>query len=100
MQKTVFVGRTFLELGISSAVIAFNEGAKGLGRALEVIGVKEGKYTTSNCEGRDVKRKLLGDHKKTETAMKRRKTLRAKRKGLLDEEQHIEVGESCAKGAF
>ena len=98
--KTVFVGRAVLELGISSAVIAFNEGAKGLSRVLEVLGVKEGKCAISNCEGRDMKRKLLADHKKTETAKKRRKTLRAKRKGFLDEEQLKEEGESYAKGAF
>ena len=98
--KTVFVGRAVLELGISSAVIAFNEGAKGLSRVLEVLGVKEGKCAISNCEGRDMKRKLLADHKRTETAKKRRKTLRAKRKGFLDEEQLKEEGESYAKGAF
>ena len=77
--KTLFVGRTVLELGISSAVITFNEGAKGLSKVLEILGLKEGKCTMSNYEGRDIKQKLSADYKKMETAKKRRKTLRAKR---------------------
>lgn len=97
--KTVFVGRTVLELGISSAIIAFNEGAKGLGKVLENLGIKEGKFTSLNHEGRDRKRKLNADRKKTDNVKKRRKTLRAKKKGLLDEEKVTEGGESYEKGA-
>ena len=98
--KTVFVGRTSLELGVSSAVIAFNEGAKGLCKVLENLGIKEGKCTTLNHKSRDRKRKLAADHKKTENVKMRRKTLRAKKKGLLDAEKATEGGESYAKGEY
>ena len=100
MPKTVFVGRTSLELGVSSAVIAFNEGAKGLCKVLENLGIKEGKCTTLNHKSRDRKRKLAADHKKTENVKMRRKTLRAKKKGLLDAEKATEGGESYAKGEY
>ena len=98
--KNVFRGRTVLELGVSSAVVAFNEGARGLSKVLEKLGIKEGECTKSIYESRDRKRKRGADFKKTETGKKMRKSLRAKKKGLLDKEKVKEGGESYAKGAF
>ena len=42
--KAVFVGRSVLEMGVYSAVIEYNDGAAGLRKVLELLGVKSGYF--------------------------------------------------------
>lgn len=61
--------RTVFELGISSAVIAFNEGtggAEGLCKVLENLGITEGKCSSVNHEEGYRKRNLTVDRTETE----------------------------------
>ena len=64
------------------------------------IGIEEGTCTSLGHPIRDRKRKLDADHKMTDCFKKRRKTLRAKKKGLSDDQKEKEGGESYAKGAY
>ena len=79
--KSVFIERKVLELGVSSAVVGFNEGARGLCKVLENLGIKEGKCTKTSYEA-DRKQKREADFKKMENGKKMRKSLRPKKKGL------------------
>lgn len=50
IKKTGFVGLQTLKLGVSDAVIAFNEGSIAKANVLERIGIQPGKYTSQTLK--------------------------------------------------
>ena len=54
--KNVFVTKTVLQLGVNSAVIEFNEGATGVIRVLEKVGIDIGKETVGGTAKKKTKK--------------------------------------------
>jgi len=51
--KDVFVGRSTLEIGVSSAVISFNNGAAGMLMIFDKLNLMYGKLTAQFCIKKD-----------------------------------------------
>ena len=98
--KSVYVGRSTLELGVSAAVLGYNEGAEGVFSVLDKLGIKGGKNTALICECRTRKQQINMTVKKSLVTKQQRKRLRAKRKGFFDAEKEAEGGDSYSSGAF
>ena len=84
--KRVFVGRTTLEIGAYSSVLAYNDGTEGILEVLNAFGLRgtisEISATTLNKDRvKQMKRKSSDEGKK------RRKKLRSIKKGYLDDEK-------------
>ena len=97
--KRVYVGNTTFKTAVASAVIAYNEGKKGLLPVFEKLGIEPGHYTNIGFEKADVKRVMESNRKASETEKKRRKKRRAIRKGYEDKNT-MEEGETYGYGAF
>ena len=97
--KRVFVGRSTLELGVYSAVIHFNKGCSGLLNVFSKLGIRHGKYRTSFLTENTSKKKKERARKMSEKGKKRRKKLRAIRKGWEDKNKENE-GTTYGSGAF
>ena len=98
--KSVYVGRTVINLGVCSAVLAFNEGSEGIEMVFNKLGLKLGK--AFNNIGKTKRNKQIKNNmvKTSEQTKRQRKKLRAKRKGFTDAEKEAEGGESYSSGAF
>ena len=97
--KDVFVGRNVLELGVSSAVIEFNDGSCGIIDVYEKLGLVAGRKTAEGCKKKDKLRIEQQSVKSSEKSKKRRKKLRSLRKGYADKEEELEGGKSYSSGA-
>lgn len=98
--KNIYVSRDVLEIAVSSAVIDFNDGQTGLCEVAETIGLKCGQFMIRGTISSDNERLANIAHKSSETGKKRRKKLRAIRKGYDDTEKEAEGGDSYAAGQF
>ena len=54
--KNVFLGRVTLELGVASAVIAFNDGLSGIIEVFNKLNIKPGTFCEKYCGFKDEKR--------------------------------------------
>ena len=85
LPKVVFVGGKTLELGISSAVINFNDGATGFAnRVMKDLCPVDGQFTLKFCEKADIDRVKECDRKSSEMCKKTCKRSRPVRKGFAD----------------
>ena len=50
--KNIFVGRTVLEMDVSSAVLNFNSGFRGILDVFKVLKLEPGQFTERFCYGR------------------------------------------------
>ena len=88
--KKVYQSRKVVELCTASAIAHFNDGASSVARVLERLQICPGKNTHSAIQKHDEKRVNLSTKRCTEKLKKRRKQLRAIRKGLWDMEKEKE----------
>ena len=98
--KSVYVGRTVVNLGVCSAVLAFNEGTEGIKIVIEKLGLKLGRASSEITQVKQKKQQRNNMVKKLEETKKQRKRLRAKRRGFTDAEKEAEGGDSYSSGAF
>ena len=98
--KNVYVGRPVLEMGVHAAVLEFNEGSYGINAVFNRFGILIGFCTQNLSERRDAVRVGKSTRKSIDGGKKRRKRLRAVKKGLIDKEKEIEPKESYVAGGF
>ena len=98
--KGIFVNRTVLEISVSSAIIDFNDGKIGLCKVTENLGLLPGHCMLQQCHSLDIKRIRNSEIKTSEKSKKRRKRLRAIRKGYIDKEKEEEGKDSYNSGSF
>ena len=97
--KRVYVGNNTFKTAVASAVISYNEGTKGLLSVYRKLGIEPGHYTVSGFQKCDIARVKEANRKSTDRTQKRRKKLRAIRKGFNDKNA-LEEGETYGYGAF
>ena len=98
--KDVYVSRRIVELGSCSAVIEFNDGKSGKLQVLRTLGMVTGIFTCNGCRRMDHRRISSSVRKSTDKSKKRRKQLRAIRKGYADKEREQEGCEAYASGKY
>ena len=98
--KNIFVNRKVLEISTNSAVISFNDGNVGICKVAERLGLGIG--TNMFCESTRVDNARINDmqNKSTLSVKKRRKKLRAIKKGSQDKEDINEKDKFYASGGF
>ena len=97
--KRVYVGRNIVEIGVSSAVINFNDGNLGLLPVFEKLGIDCGHSTHVSLRETDKDRIYEMNRKSSDSGKKQRRKLRARRKGYIDQEEETE-GVTYKSGAF
>ena len=97
--KNVYVQRSVLEMGVSSAVINYNDGACGILNVIKNANMEIGYFTKKFCENKDKNRIEQMNNKTTEMTKARRKKLRAIRKNYVDTNKEKE-GVFYESGAF
>ena len=98
--KEVYVSRKIIEIGSSSAVIEFNDGKCGAQKLFKALGMTTGRFTRQGCIKKDRVRISNSGNKSMENTKKRRKQLRAQRKGFTDKEKETEGEQSYASGKY
>ena len=98
--KAIFVGKHVLEMGINSAIIEYNDGAFGIHKVLNHVGVETGLCTHRGSVARNKRRLIQSARKCSAKGIQRRKTLRTIKKGFLDQEKELEKEESYVAGGF
>ena len=83
--KDAFVSKNVIEIGVSSAVIHFNDGCTGIIPVLEKLGLTFGNMLLSSYKKRDLNRIKSMEVKTSTPVKRRRKKLRADRKRYSDE---------------
>ena len=96
--KDIFVSRLVLEMGVSSAIINFNQGISGILNVLNGCNIESGSYTEHFVDESDHEKVDRQNRKSSEITKKRRKTLRAINKGHIDRDTQVKP--SYSKGAF
>ena len=96
--KDTFVGRKVIEMSVSSAVISFNSGKRGLFDVYHGCNLETGSYTELFCYLDDASKVCRQNIKSSVVTKKRRKTLRSIAKGYIDKEPEEEP--SYSNGAF
>ena len=84
LPKDIFVGRKMLEIGISSAVINFNDGACGMQPVYKKLGLLNGYFMNNYCRNHDMLRIKESVRKSSLICKASRKRLHASRKGYQD----------------
>lgn len=97
--KRIYVGRQVLEMGVSSAVINFNEGFKGLRGVFEKVFIDVGLHAKMGLKNRDRQRLREMQRKSSGPCKTQRKRLRNRKKGFEDKHSEKE-GTTYACGAF
>ena len=98
--KNVYVSRNIIEIGVASAVLEFNNGTQGIRKVYENAGLHLGKFIAAACKKKGKSRISIMTHKSSDSVKKRRKKLRAIRKGFCDKEKEEEGGESYVSGGY
>ena len=98
--KTIYVNRSVLELGVNSAVLHYNEGASGISDVFSYFNITSGIYMEKGNMAKNKTSIKKMNIKTSESGKKRRKRLRAVRKGLLVKEKENEPTESYIAGGF
>lgn len=94
--KTVFVRKFFVEESVYCAVSHYNDGLVSLLDRLKLLGVTPGHFTVKNCSDGNRLRIRHSDYKSAEPGKKRRKALRALKKGFETEQENKDY----VSGAF
>ena len=101
MSQTCVCGhRPVLEMGVNAAILEFNEGSCGIDAVITHFGIETGFCTHKMSECRDTVRVHKGTRKSNDGGKKRRKSLRAIKKGLIDKEEEVEPKECYVVGGF
>ena len=97
--KRVFVSKSTLEMGTYSAILAYSDGEKGVISVFRHFGLHD---KVSNISATSKNKKWISQMrcKSSEKGKKRRKNLRAIKKGHLDEEKAKECNDSYVSGGF
>lgn len=94
VKKTGFVGLRTLQLGVSDAVIAFNEGSIAKANVLDRIGINPGKFTLETLRTIDNIRIQKADKEAQEGNKKKR----VKRRLLKRKREDEDTGDYCPGG--
>ena len=97
--KDVYVEGNTLDIGVSSAIISFNDGCIGLLDVMTRCGLDPGFYAKKSFRESDIARVKSSNKKSSDTVKSTRKRLHADRKGYQDKNIEKE-GETYAKGVF
>ena len=84
--KNVLVGLPVLEMSVSSAILTFNSGKRGIFDVFTNCGLEIGSFTNKFCYKEDAHKVFKANIKSMKVTKKRRKSLRAIRKGFVDKE--------------
>ena len=98
--KRSFVERNILEIATFSALIEFNDGQLGICKVAEKLGLSSSFSMIAHSYTEDKIRIKESIRKSTEKVKKRRKKLRAVRKGFIDLENEQEKAPSYKPGSF
>ena len=79
--KDVFVGKNIFQMAVASAVVSFNDGASGIIKIMQEIGLTIGYFNMESSRNTDLKRISAIAHKATDKRKSQRKKLHAKKKG-------------------
>ena len=97
--KVTFSGRKVLEIAVASAVCMLNDGAEYIANVLRKMGLNGGTHTDIGLAQRERKRKRRSTEKQSDNSKKRRKQLRAHKKGWIDKNSEKE-GKTYGAGQF
>ena len=98
--KRSFVQRNILEIATFSALIEFNDGQLGICKVAEKLGLSSSFSMIARSYTEDKMHIKESIRKSTEKVKKRRKKLRAVRKGFIDLENEQEKAPSYKPGSF
>ena len=98
--KDTFISKTILEIGAASAVISFNDGMSGFEKLFRRLNLSFGVNTKKGAIEKDEHRIKNMNNKSQGNVKRKRKKLRAVRKGYIDKEKENEGGESYLMGNF
>ena len=98
--KTTFVSKKIVEIAVGSAVINYNSGMLGLEDVYNKLGFFAGSQFYVGASKKDNNRIALARKKSQNDTKKRRKTLRAVKKGYIDLDREKEGGKSYEAGGF
>ena len=90
--KSIYCGRKTLEVGVASAVCTINDGLVSMKYVLERMNLKPGAQLEQGFVKSSSKRARQSTRRSSEKAKRRRKELRASRKGWADAEKESESG--------
>eukprot|EP00112_Aurelia_sp_Birch-Aquarium-sp1_P019844 Seg4999.1 transcript_id=Seg4999.1/GoldUCD/mRNA.D3Y31 product="hypothetical protein" protein_id=Seg4999.1/GoldUCD/D3Y31 len=85
--KETFNARPIVEIAASSAVVNFNDGSKGIEEVMKRLGIAPGRFMARAGRRKDLKRLDDSIRRSSEKGKKRRKKLRAVKKGFEDKEE-------------
>eukprot|EP00795_Rhopilema_esculentum_P000086 gene86-9701_t len=88
--KTMFSARHIVEIATASAVLYYNDGSRGLNLVLAKLGIAAGTFTNQMAIATDAARLKNMQRKSKKNVKKRRKKLRAIRKGFQDTDMENE----------
>ena len=97
--KDVFVGKMTLDIGVSSAIINWNDGDAGLLRLFSKASIVPGKYTNAGFQAADQARIREMNYKCSDPVKNKRKRMRGARKGYEDKHKDKE-GDVYVSGEF
>ena len=97
--KRVYVTRKTLEIGVYSAVLEFNDGKRGIEKAMIIAGLNIGTFQSALSEKVVRRHKRTIQQKSSEKGKRRRKDLRAIKKKWTDKNEEQE-GKMYEAGSF
>ena len=97
--KSIYCGRKTLEVGVASAVCTMNDGQVSIKYVLERMNLKPGAQLEQGFINSSKKRSRQSTMRSSEKAKRRRKELRAIKKGWADAEKELE-GATYRAGSF
>ena len=98
--KTIYVSRSVMELGVNSAVLHYNEEACGISNVFSYFKIDNGYYMEKGSIKRNKVSVRKMDIKSSEGGKKKRRKIRAVKKGLIVKEKESEPSESYIAGGF
>ena len=99
LPKDVYVGSKIFNIGVASAIMSFNSGAKELCKVMEKLGMTPGPFTQVFCQLKDRNRIDNMNRKSSVEGKKCRKRHKAIRKGFQDTHEANE-GDVYGAGEF
>ena len=90
--------KIFLEMAVSSAILSFNSGKRGIFDVFTNCELEIGPYTKTFCYLEDATKVIRLNVKSTKAVKKRRKALRSVKMGFVDKETEEEP--SYSSGAY
>lgn len=97
--KQVYCSRLVIEIGTASAVINFNDGAKGICKVLLHMGINPGRNMVDGIRRKNARRVKDGQRNASASGKQRRRKLRSIKRGFEDAEKEQEE-EVYQSGAF